>query len=217
MNIKDKIKKLLALSTSSNENEAKAALLKAKKLMMENKLTEDDINKKETELVHIHMPNIKWTTDSGNVWMVDLCDVIAGNYLCTVAWCTPPSSRTHSLYLTGLKDDAEICSKIIEFAVNVVNENIKKQVRRYKYTDSKTVRHSYARGFTCGLKAAFDEQREDHAEWGLVEVKSEKIREYERSLGSKSVRTHENSNINNNAYTNGVDDGMKFNARRILE
>ena len=39
-NYKEKIKKLLALSESSNEHEAKAALLKAKQLMIEHKITE---------------------------------------------------------------------------------------------------------------------------------------------------------------------------------
>ena len=38
-NIKDKIAKLLALAESPNENEARAALLKARELMAEHKLT----------------------------------------------------------------------------------------------------------------------------------------------------------------------------------
>lgn len=38
-NLKEEISKLLALAGSSNENEAKAALLKARQLMAENKLT----------------------------------------------------------------------------------------------------------------------------------------------------------------------------------
>ena len=41
--IKDKIAKLLALAESPNENEAKLALLKARKLMAKHKLSEKDI------------------------------------------------------------------------------------------------------------------------------------------------------------------------------
>lgn len=51
---REKIKKLLALSESSNEHEAKSALLKAKKLMAEHKIAEidlEDIGKKK--VVHI--------------------------------------------------------------------------------------------------------------------------------------------------------------------
>ncbi|QNO18916.1 MULTISPECIES: DUF2786 domain-containing protein [Caproicibacterium] len=43
MDIKSKITKLLALSTSPNENEAKAALLKARQLMAEHKLQVSDV------------------------------------------------------------------------------------------------------------------------------------------------------------------------------
>lgn len=38
MDYKDKIKKLLALAESPNENEAQAALLKARQLMAEHKI-----------------------------------------------------------------------------------------------------------------------------------------------------------------------------------
>lgn len=44
---KDKIRKLLALAESPEENEAKAALLKARKLMAEHKLREEDCKEPE--------------------------------------------------------------------------------------------------------------------------------------------------------------------------
>ena len=47
-NYKEKIKKLLALSESSNEHEAKAALLKAKQLMVEHKIAESDLTDGES-------------------------------------------------------------------------------------------------------------------------------------------------------------------------
>ena len=42
MDYKDKIRKLLALAESPEEAEARAALLKARKLMAEHKLREED-------------------------------------------------------------------------------------------------------------------------------------------------------------------------------
>ena len=42
MDIKDRIQKLLALSVNPNENEAKAALLKAQELMAKHKLSMAD-------------------------------------------------------------------------------------------------------------------------------------------------------------------------------
>lgn len=46
---REKIKKLLALSESSNEHEAKSALLKAKKLMAEHKIAEIDLEGMDME------------------------------------------------------------------------------------------------------------------------------------------------------------------------
>lgn len=53
MNIREKIEKLLRLSESPNENEAQAALLKARKLMMENKLSESDFKDTKQEPIEI--------------------------------------------------------------------------------------------------------------------------------------------------------------------
>ena len=44
-NIKDKIAKLLALAESPNENEAQAALLKARELMAQHKLRPEECQK----------------------------------------------------------------------------------------------------------------------------------------------------------------------------
>lgn len=50
MDIKDRISKILALAESPNENEARAALLKARELMAKYKLQPEDL---ELSLIHI--------------------------------------------------------------------------------------------------------------------------------------------------------------------
>ena len=51
VNYKDKIEKLLALSQSPNEHEARAALLKARELMAEHKLSEAEFGKLQKQPV----------------------------------------------------------------------------------------------------------------------------------------------------------------------
>lgn len=79
-NYKEKIQKLLALAESSNENEAKAALLKARELMAEHKMLESDClqgsNKVRKELIGIKYTNRK------TPWMVLLASFIAENHCC---------------------------------------------------------------------------------------------------------------------------------------
>lgn len=214
MNIKDKIKKLLALSTSPNENEAKAALLKAHELMAANKMTEEDFDINECRLVHTKVDGVKWTTDSGDIWMVDLCKVIAEHYFCATAWITTKGTRTHTLEITGMEKDADVSVEIIKYAVGFVKSSIRYLIRKGTCTEAES--KCYARGFIEGLTMAYNEQDEDHKEWGLVVNTPKEVEDYKNSLGSKSVRTKKE---HSNALVTlmGLNDGMGFSPNKIIK
>lgn len=213
-NIKEKIQKLLSLATSPNENEARAALLKAKELMAKHKLTDADF-KKEDELVYLLCEDVEWTTDSGKIWMVELCTLIADNYLCTASWRTTKGTRTHTLMITGLSEDANVCKEVMGYAIGFVENQIRIQQRKRKDLDGKTVASSYAKGFILGLELAFDAQKEEHPEWGLVVVKPQEVSDYEQSLSNRNVKTKK-VGFDPLAYMRGQQDGQNFNAKRVL-
>lgn len=81
INIKDKIAKLLALAESPNENEAKAALLKARELMAEHKLRPEDVKKAKKEKVIRKVLDITCTAMT-NPWAASLSAVVAEHYCC---------------------------------------------------------------------------------------------------------------------------------------
>lgn len=217
MDIRDKIKKLLALATSSNENEAKAALLKAKKLMMDHKISEAEVQGlQEQELIHLQCDNVRWTTDSGEIWITSLVNLIADNHLCSCSWFTPKGKRTHILYIHGLGTDVELCKSVIEYAVGFVRGRIKIEQRRRVTSDPKAVAASYARGFILGIELMYDEQKDEHPEWGLVVSKPQEVDEYMKSLGERNVRTRK-TEFDPLAYMVGQNDGRQFNAQRVLE
>lgn len=217
MDIRDKIKKLLALATSSNENEAKAALLKAKKLMMDHKISEAEVQDlNEQELIHLQCDNVRWTTDSGEIWITSLVDLIADNHLCSCSWFTSKGKRTHILYIHGIGTDVELCKSVIEYAVGFVRGRIKIEQRRRVTSDPKAVATSYARGFILGMELMYDEQKDEHPEWGLVVSKPQEVDEYMKSLGERNVRTRK-TEFDPLAYMVGQNDGRKFNAQRVLE
>lgn len=205
--IKEKIQKLLALGTSPNENEARAAILKAKELMAKYKLTESDFEVKKDELVHELCEDVSWTTDSGNFWMVDLCKLVTDNYCCAVAWDVRKGSRTHTLVISGFEDDVQLCKSVVKYAVGFISGKTKKLNR-----DS---RISYAIGFVEGLRMAFEMQKDEHPEWALVVVKPQKVSEYEDSLGTKSAK-NKKSNFDPLEYLRGQMDGENFNAQKVL-
>ena len=216
MDIKDKIRKLLSLATSPNENEAKSALLKARELMAKNKLTEADFEDgKNLELIQLTSDSVKWTTDSGNIWMAELSQVIAENYLCTSAWRTVKGARTHTLVVTGLGDDVKVCLAAIEYAVGFVLGQVGVLQRKLKTVDPRSVTMSYATGFTLGLKAAFEEQKEEHPEWGLVLAEPQQVADYRKNLGHKDVRVKKGS-FDPLAHAKGFNDGVEFNKRKAL-
>lgn len=217
MDIRDKIKKLLALATSPNENEAKSALLKAKKLMMDHKISEAEVQgMDEQELIHLQCDDIRWTTDSGEIWITNLTDLIADNHLCSCSWLTHKGTRTHILRIHGLGTDVDLCKSVIEYAVGFVRSRIKIEQRRRVTSDPKAVAASYARGFILGMELIYDEQKDEHPEWALVVSKPQEVDEYMKSLGKKSVRTKQ-TEFDPMAYMVGQNDGRQFNAQRVLE
>ena len=211
--IREKIKKLLALASSSNEHEARSALLKARQLMMENKISESEIEDKG-DLVHLDA-DVKWTTDSGEVWLVELCELIASNYCCVAAWRTEYGCRTHTLCVTGLEQDAEICKSNIEFAVGFVRGKIKILQRKYGSQDAKSLSQSYAKGFILGLEMELESQKEEHPEWGLVVVQPKEVQEYSESLSHRNVKSRK-ADFNPLAYANGQRDGREFSTKKAI-
>lgn len=215
--IKEKIRKLLNLASSPYEGEAMAALLKAKELMAKHKLTEADFEEaKKQEMVHLRVDEIKWTTDSGEVWIAELCRIISENYCCVTCWNIPYRTRTHILQVTGMQEDAELCTEVIKYAVGFVRGAVKDLQRRYRREDPKSVMVSYATGFMQGLELAYECQKEEHPEWGLVIVKPEEVRQFEEGLSSRSVRTHKTA-FNPTAHLKGFNDGKEFNPQRVLK
>ena len=85
MDIKDRISKILALAESPNENEARAALLKARELMAKYKLQPEDLEKKKGSKVVRKLTGLTCTqmTDS---WMLTLSALIALKRFTATRW-----------------------------------------------------------------------------------------------------------------------------------
>lgn len=205
MDIKDRIRKLLALGKSPNEHEAESAMLKAKELMAKYKLEEADFDEK-AELQRLRT-DISWTTDSGNVWMASLADLIGENYCCSISWLTKKGTQTHTAMITGMGHDAELCKEVFTFAHGFIMNRAKTMGR-----DSV---QSYAHGFIAGLKEAYIEQRGEHPEWALVVVKPPEVQDFERTLEDMTVRTTAKP-FDPLAYIRGQKDGRDFDPQKIL-
>lgn len=154
MDYKDKIRKLLALAKSPEPEEAKFALLKARKLMAEHKLSERDLEERNTTVIK---RAIRETfSKKANSWMDPLSIVIGENYCCSAFRCKISAKTTvwHVGFI-GLEGDIEICVKIFRYAVRCIKseqKKLRKQHRDY-YTPQEIAKicDSYGYGFARGV------------------------------------------------------------------
>ena len=97
---KEKIKKLLSLSKSTNEHEAQAALLKAKQLMAEHKISEADLGNMNEEIEYLYT-DVSYTKRK-NIWIMVLAELIAENYCCQNFVSRQKHAQTRIVAFVGL-------------------------------------------------------------------------------------------------------------------
>lgn len=213
--IMKKINKLLKLAKSSNENEAKVAILRVQELLMKNKLTMSEVeNAPEDNKVLESASCISYTKGQ---WKSYLANVIAENFNC----CTFTrlnragyNKVTKVIYFIGKEEDIKVCNATIEYAVKCITEEVRKLKRQYK-KDGQSVAGlelDYASSFIRGLKESFKEQVESNSDtWGLVVQTPEDVL---KVFNSKNIKTStiKVRGYNDKVSSKGYNDGKNFNA-----
>lgn len=211
INIVEKIQKLLALSESSNEHEAKLAMLKAQEFLARHKLSIEEVKeykacnssiiKKETEI-----------TFTKAKWKGSLAKLIGDNFAC---YAYVGTRGTHRIFFLGKEEDALISSLILKYAIDFISREVKKM--RYKYKkkgfSTKGLENDYALGFKVGLASAFEKQREEKSNKGyeLILLKDDKVTDaYKNMTFSNKVNTTAAFAGFYDEYQKGIKDGQKF-------
>lgn len=202
-----KIKKLLALSESSNEHEAKLAMFKAQELLAKHKISLKEIEDHKNIDVIEGKTNITFRQGK---WKGRLADVIAENFGCYHFYRT---NRSHMIIFMGKDEDVTVCTIVLEYAIDCINSVVKKL--RYEYQkdgySTKGLENDYALGFIEGLSNAFEKQKEANQEWGLVLVRDKEVVEaYEKKEFSRTINTNTKFQGFNEVYFQGVEDGENF-------
>ena len=205
--IVDKIRKLLALSESSNEHEAKLAMLKAQELLAKHKMTLKDVEDADKVEVKRHYTDVTFTKAK---WKGRLASIIADNFGCYVFYST---RNTHRIVFLGKEEDVLVCEIVLSYAIDCINSSVARLRREYyrEQLSAKGLESDYAMGFLDGLESSFDKQKSDNQEWGLVLVKDELVvKSYEDMTFTRTVYTDEKFKGHDEAYTQGVKDGEKL-------
>lgn len=211
---REKVRKLLALAESDNEFEAKAALLKAKELMAEHKLSEDDLANLKTRKVVVKHTGFYYTM-RGEWWMGALANVIGENYCCRAAnYIARRRAQKREIEFIGLEDDIELCVSVFEYAVNTVRRLAKEHVKNVTDCDIKIATQSYCAGFADGVKRAFEEQKNQMEEgWGLVMVIPKEVDDYCAGFGHRRTAPRR---VYDKSMSAGYTDGKRFNPAKCL-
>lgn len=209
--IREKIKNLLALASSDNEHEAKAALLKAQELMVKHKLSEKDLDINKKQKVKTINTGFTYTTRRDS-FIPSLTNVLTENYCCEYYAEIGYGKKTRSMMIAGLEDDVEICLQVMQKAIDTINKNAKKLIYRKGYSSAqkKIITDSYAEGFVEGLKKMYLSQRKSNEEeWGLVLVTPKEVSDITKGMTHSNFSTR-NNGFNRNAYDKGQTDGKNF-------
>ena len=206
----EKIARLLRLAGNNpNVNEANAALLKARALMMEHHLTEADLPGQEPEAVRA--VNIVIDTRHGTYpgWMGTLSVALAKAFRCDV-YLHPRGSMV-DLHLIGLPDDVDALKALFPWvrqaAMNLGLVWVDKNGGDIT---------SYYRGFALGLRTAFDEQTAAHKEqWALVLVKHPSVVQEAEKHGVQYSRT--GGRVDGQSFMAGRRDGYEVGRQRSVE
>lgn len=219
--VKERIAKLLALAGNNpSENEAKAALLKARMLMAEHKLRPEECEVLREQKVVKSLIGVSCTGRT-DTWAVNLSAIIAAHYCC-IAWRRhTKGTMTQHIGFCGLEDDFEICSRIYRCAFDFVSSEskriFKENARRISADARRRAAEAYGWGFCVGLQEALKTQQEEHQEWGLVMVVPKEVNE--ACPGPKTpygkMKLEDDASVR--AGQKGYADGVKFDPSTKLE
>lgn len=220
--VKDKIAKLLALADSPNENEARAALLKARELMAEHKLRPEECERKESTKVVVELVGVTCTKMT-DTWAVELSAVIAAHYCCKAYRNHRYNAKKITIGFAGLEDDFDICKRIFLYAYDCVKAKCKEIAAEHRGCgyDGGEIRemcNAYGAGFSRGLNRAYHKQAEEHQEWGLVMVVPKAVEDatshHKKPSAYGEVKT---DGWRRRYMAAGYEDGEKFDPAHRLE
>ena len=215
--VAEKISRLLALAASPYEAEAQAALLKARQLMAEHKLRPEDIQPEGSQNVIKKGVGI-YSTKMSSPWAVNLSAVIAKHYCCRQFILTKKGKKTYEIGFVGIEEDFKVCQMVYRYAFESIMARcgeIKKQ-RDYPAAMLRQMCNSYGWGFCRGLKAAFEEQTEQHQEWGLVMAVPKPVQEIMDGMKKVTYATPSAKGWHKVYASMGYADGQKFDVSHRL-
>lgn len=206
----DKIDKLLRLSRSDNENEARAAMVKAQELIAKHNISREELGQEEERQV------VTMTSQAfGEEWVQMVAGVIASNFRCR-ALTLMMYSGNFKIRFFGFYKDAVVCINIFQYAIKVIRKRFGTLRAIYESVDRKfggDEKFSYVTGFCAGLQKNFDEQKQNDNQFALALVVPEEVNNFVDSIPGVEQSNFQEPKLNKAhrlLQQNGYIDGKAF-------
>lgn len=159
-NIISKVQKLLALSKSSNANEAAAATNAANKLIDQYRLSTADLSEDSGEIdPMMEDPGVVYETGRVVPWKQSLVVTLANHYGCaTFISCNYATGRKVSRFkLVGRKSDIAI----VNYMFSYLSAECARLCEKEAHGQGKVFANSYCTGFVAGIRQQLSESRKE--------------------------------------------------------
>lgn len=169
-----KVKKLLQLSSSDNENESELATLKANQLLLKHNLKHQHLHNDKEEIYTVELFHCKRMTTKMKV-IADILETFN-------AYPVKNRLNNHSFYtFSGTKASIEIIEYIADFLDHEI-ERLWKKAKKENKLKGNTARNSFLRGIYMGYKEKLDKINNDRSK-----KENNSIIKYEHKLKEKIV------------------------------
>lgn len=199
-------------ANNPSKEEAQSCLLMAQKLMIENGISQSEVDAQEEKVIRVkNVVKIKTDYERLAWWKKGIARVIAENFRCHYYINT---LRGNSCIVSlGLDQDVDLAKMTFEFACDSIKYGLKlfsKERRVQNMSTSTGMKNDYMSGWIQGLKDKFKEQVEK-CNWGLVLVKDALVtKEYENMNLKKGRASSITISGSSSARSSGYRDGKDF-------
>ena len=201
--IKQKIRKLLALAKSPSENEAANALEKARKLMEENNLTENDCT--------IHVSEVK-RLKSRSLWRSLIAQSVAWINGCAFISVREAGNAVTRFY--GSETDTFIAAEMHNYLIKTINRMAKQNIRK---NAKKPFIESYKYGIAVMLNQRMEKAGSLYSWSNKRDEQLERLQEYVDHLyeNYETARVPKKGKpILSNAFIRGMSAGTSISLNR---
>ena len=210
----ERVRKLLALSNSSNEHEAALAAAHAQRLLAEHNLAMSELEMQEEGAGEAELLVARTVSK----WLSSLFATVANAFDCfPIVTTTPSNSR---LRFIGVGEDPGVAACTLEYLIKELRRlasgyqrQLEARGGRLNPADRQRVRLSYLLGAVHGVRQAMLEQqtRTPTTSTALVPVKDALIKQYrDEHFGSLRTRRSRASTVLSEAFHRGGQDGANL-------